>query len=108
MTEQRDDLTDFVLARLSEDERRFEDGVLPHLDDAERRGRIRIMRTDDGSGLLLAEGPLEAREERAPVPFPEKLAFLRRELGAQRDDDTARLLASVYAGHPDWQPHWQA
>src|SRR3981081_379373 len=48
-----DDLNDFVLDRLADDERRFEAGELPYIDEAERRGRLRIMRTDDHRGLLL-------------------------------------------------------
>src|SRR4051794_23501117 len=67
-----DDLSGFVLARLVDDERRLEAGELPHIDEAERRGRLRIMRADDQQGLLLVAGPVQAREERVPVPFREK------------------------------------
>ena len=74
-----DDLNDFVLDRLADDERRFEAGELPYIDEAERRGRLRIMRTDDHRGLLLVGGPVQATEDRVPVPFVEKAAFLRRE-----------------------------
>jgi hypothetical protein len=56
------ELSNFVLARLDEDERRFQAGELPHIDEAERRGRIRIMRASDGRGLLLAGDPLQARK----------------------------------------------
>lgn len=102
------ELTNFVLARLDDDARRFTDGVLPALDEAERGGRLRIMRSDDGRGLLLMPGPVEAQEQRVPVPFPEKVAFLRQEIDGRRDDDTARLIASVYAAHPDWREDWEA
>jgi hypothetical protein len=101
-------LSEFVLARLDDDERRFEAGELPHIDEAERRGRIRIMRSDDGNGLLLAADPVEAREERAPVPFPEKAAFLRREARTLQDDDMLGVVAAVYDTHPDWQEQWRA
>jgi hypothetical protein len=101
-------LSDFVLARLDEDERRFEAGELPHLDEAERRGRIRIMRDDDGRGLLLAAGPVEAQEKRGPVPFPEKVTFLRQEAQAQPDDDVLGAVAAVYDTHPEWQEQWRA
>lgn len=102
-----DDLSGFVLARLADDERRLEAGELPHLDEAERRGRLRIMRTDDQQGLLLVGGPVQTMEERVPVPFPEKVAFLREE--AQRRDDKAMLglVASVYDAHPDWREDWR-
>jgi hypothetical protein len=64
-----EDLSGFVPARLADDERRFQAGELPHIDEAERRGRLRIMRTDDQRGLLLVSGPVAAREERArPIP----------------------------------------
>lgn len=101
------DLSSFVLARLAEDERRFEAGELPLLDVAERRGRIRIMPSADGAGLLLAADPVEAREERAPVPFPEKVEYLRREAEGQADKDMLGLVASVYDAHPDWREQWR-
>ncbi|MFC4003740.1 hypothetical protein ACFS2C_10215 [Prauserella oleivorans] len=101
------ELTSFVLARLDDDERRYEDGVLPTLDEAERRGRLRILRSDDAQGLLLLPGPVQAAEERVPVPFPEKAAYLRREIREHGDGDTARLIASVYAAHPDWREDWE-
>ncbi|MDQ3761207.1 MAG: hypothetical protein M3460_05765 [Actinomycetota bacterium] len=103
-----DDLRDFVLARLADDERRCETGELPQIDEAERRGRLRIMRTDDQSGLLLVAGPVQAREERVPVPFPEKAAFLRREAQRQYDEAMLGLVASVYDAHPDWREEWRA
>jgi hypothetical protein len=101
------ELADFVLARLADDERRFEAGVLPHLDEAERHGRIRIMRSDDGVGLLLAADPVQAREERVPVPFQEKVGYLRREAEGQADKDMLGLVASVYDTHPDWREQWR-
>lgn len=97
-----DDLSAFVLARLDEDERRFDAGELPHLDEAERHGRIRIMYAEQGEGLLVAADPVEAREERVPVPFPDKVAFLRAEARVMRDPDVLKLVASVYNAHPDW------
>lgn len=107
MNNDRDELTAFVHTRLDEDEQRHARRMLPYLDEAERRGRIRIMRTDDDQGLHLAAGPLAAREERAPVPFPEKVEYLRREIARDGDADTLRLIASVYAGHSGWRPEWQ-
>lgn len=103
-----DDLTAFVLARLAEDETRFNAGELPYLDEAERRGRIRIMYTTDGEGLLLAADPVETPEQRVPVPFPDKLAFLRAEANVMRDNDFLTLVASVYRTHPDWRDDWPA
>ncbi|HKS53202.1 MAG TPA: hypothetical protein VJS67_15150 [Pseudonocardiaceae bacterium] len=102
-----DDLSGFVLARLADDERRLEAGELPHLDEAERRGRLRIMRTDDQQGLLLVAGPVEAREERVPIPYPEKAAFLRQEVHREHDKAMLGLVASVYDAHPDWQEDWR-
>jgi len=102
-----ENLSGFVLARLADDEQRFQAGELPHIDEAERRGRLRIMRTDDQRGLLLVAGPVEAREERAPVPFPEKAAFLRDEAHRRHDEAMLGLLASVYDAHPDWREDWR-
>jgi hypothetical protein len=102
-----DDLNDFVLDRLADDERRFEAGELPYIDEAERRGRLRIMRTDDHRGLLLVGGPVQATEDRVPVPFVEKAAFLRREIHHQHDDTMLGLVASVYDAHPDWREEWR-
>ena len=102
-----DDLSGFVLARLADDERRFEAGELPHIDEAERRGRLRIMRSDAQQGLLLVAGPVQAREERVPVPFPEKAAFLREEAQRQHDETMLGLVASVYDAHPDWRENWR-
>jgi hypothetical protein len=102
-----DDLCGFVLARLADDEQRLRAGELPYLDEAERRGRLRIMRTDDKQGLLLVAGPIQTQEERVPVPFPEKAAFLRAEAGRQRDKAMLGLVASVYDAHPDWREDWR-
>jgi hypothetical protein len=102
-----DDLSSFVLARLADDEQRLRAGELPHLDEAERRGRLRIMRTDDQQGLLLVAGPVQAREDRVPVPFLEKAAFLRKEVHRQHDEATLGLVASVYDAHPDWREDWR-
>jgi hypothetical protein len=102
-----DELVAFVRARLDDDEHRFTRRELPHLDEAERRGRIRIMRSDDGAGLLVTADPVEAPEERAPVPFPEKADFLRRELADGRDEDILRLVAAVYDTHPGWREVWR-
>jgi hypothetical protein len=101
-------LDEFVLARLAEDENRVREGKLPLLDEAERRGRLRIMRAREGDGLLLAAGPVEAMEDRVPVPFPEKAEFLRREIRDRHDDASVRLIASVYEAHPDWHDEWRA
>jgi hypothetical protein len=100
-------LDEFVLARLAEDEERFHAGELPQLDEAERRGRLRIMRADGGDGLLVAGGPVEAMEDRHPVPFAEKAEFLRREIRDSHDDVTVKLIASVYEAHPDWRDEWR-
>lgn len=101
------ELDEFVLARLAEDEERFRAGELPLLDEAERRGRLRIMYADDGDGLLLAGGPVEAMEDRHPVPFAEKAEFLRREVRDAHDDASVKLVASVYEAHPDWHDGWR-
>ena len=101
------DLSEFVLARLDEDEKRFEAGELPYLDEAERRGRIRIMRANGDTGLLLTSEPVQTREERAPVPFPEKVDFLRREAEDLQDKDTLGVVAAVYDTHPDWREEWR-
>jgi len=102
-----EDLSGFVLARLADDERRLVVSELPHIDEAERRGRLRIMRTDDQQGLLLVAGPVEAREDRVPIPFREKAAYLREEAHRRRDEAMLGLVASVYDAHPDWQEDWR-
>jgi hypothetical protein len=95
-------ISSFVLARLDEDESRFDAGELPYLDEAERHGRIRIMYATEGEGLLVAADPVETPEERVPVPFRDKVAFLRAEARVMRDPDVLTLVASVYDAHPDW------
>ncbi|MEU3627846.1 hypothetical protein BS329_09165 [Amycolatopsis coloradensis] len=103
-------LDEFVLARLAEDEERVRAGKLPYIDEAERRGWLRIMpaRGEDGrDGLLLAAGPLETAEERRPVPFAEKVEFLRKEILGSHDDDSVKLIASVYQAHPLWREAWR-
>ncbi|MEU7791097.1 hypothetical protein [Amycolatopsis sp. NPDC049159] len=96
-------LGEFVLARLAEDEERFRAGELPQLEEAERRGRLRIMYADDAAGLLLAGGPVEAREDRLPAPVAENVEFLRREVCDGHDDTSVKLIASVCETHPDWR-----
>jgi hypothetical protein len=99
------ELREFVLARLAEDEQRLAEGELPHLDEAERRGRLRIVRTDDGRGLLLVPG--QVPQEPAPVPFSEKAEFIRREVNNQQDENALRLLASAYQTHSAWLEEWR-
>ncbi|WP_433261987.1 hypothetical protein ACQPZF_28290 [Actinosynnema sp. CS-041913] len=102
-----EDLRRFVLDRLAEDERRLAREELPALDDAERQGRLRILRSDDGRGLLLIPGPVQAREERAPVAFDDKLRLLRVEVEATSDAALLRLLAGAYDTHHGWQEEWR-
>lgn len=102
-----DELRRFVLDRLDEDEQRLADDKLPLLDDAEGEGRLRIMRSDDGQGLLLLPGPVQAAEERVPVPFPEKVAALRTEVEQTGDESMLRLLAAAYDTHHAWQKEWR-
>jgi hypothetical protein len=97
-----DELRRFVLDRLDEDEQRLAREELPLLDEAEREGRLRITRSDDGAGLLLLPGPVQAAEERVPVPFPEKVAALRTD-----DEAMLRLLAGAYDTHHAWQKEWR-
>jgi hypothetical protein len=99
-----DDLRTFVLDRLAEDEARAERAELPLLDEAERRGRLRFLRADEG-GLLLVPGAAEAQDEQ--VPFAEKAALLRDELTAGTDESTLRLVASAYDTHHGWQEEWR-
>jgi hypothetical protein len=100
------DLRRFVLERLTEDEARAEREELPLLDEAERRGRLRFLRADEG-GLLLVPGASEAQTEQVPVPFAEKAAMLRDELAAGGDEETLRLLAGAYDTHHGWQEEWR-
>ncbi|GAB2810451.1 hypothetical protein GCM10027200_07890 [Lentzea nigeriaca] len=102
-----DELRRFVLVRLAEDEERLAQEKLPLLDEAEGRGRLRIIRSDDGSGLLLLPGPIQAAEERVPVPFPEKFPLLRAEVEQTHDEALLRLLAAAYDTHHDWQEEWR-
>jgi hypothetical protein len=102
-----DRLRRFVLDRLDEDAQRLAEEKLPLLDEAEGRGRLRIMRSDDGSGLLLLPGPIQAPAERVPVPFQEKLALLRTEVEQTDDEALLRLLAAAYDTHHDWQEEWR-
>lgn len=101
------ELRDFVLARLDEDEQRLAEGELPFLDEAERRGRLRVLRADDGEGLLLVAGPVQTQEERAPVPFAEKVGYLREEVAERADEQTLLLLAQAYDHHHWWQEEWR-
>lgn len=102
-----EELRRFVLDRLAEDQQRADQGELPMLDEAERRGRLRILRADEG-GLLLVPGSTEVLDDQAPVPFEEKAAMLREELGTRADDSTLRLLANAYDNHHGWQEEWRA
>ncbi|MCR3752056.1 hypothetical protein [Lentzea californiensis] len=102
-----EELRRFVLDQLTEDEQRLARGELPLLDEAEDRGRLRITRSDDGSGLLLLPGPIQAAEERNPVPFPEKLTQLRTEVEHSDDQAVLRLLAAAYDTDHDWQEEWR-
>ena len=100
-----EELGQFVLARLTEDEQRLAEGELPYLDEAERRGRLRIIRTDDGRGLLLVPG--QVPQEPVPVPFSERAEFIRREVKSQQDENALRLLASAYENHSAWLEEWR-
>ncbi|GAA2979430.1 DUF6221 family protein [Actinokineospora diospyrosa] len=99
-----DGLRAFLLERLTEDEHRAAAGRIPQLDEAERLGRLRVLRTDDGRGLLLAAGPVDGGE---PVPFVEKAPLLRAEI-VVANSDTLRLLATAYDAHHGWQEEWRA
>ena len=101
------DLRRFVLDRLDEDQTRADRGELPLLDEAERRGRLRFLRADEG-GLLLVPGASEAQDEQVPVPFAEKAALLRDELASGTDESTVRLVASAYDTHHGWQEEWRS
>ncbi|GLY51426.1 hypothetical protein [Lentzea sp. NBRC 102530] len=102
-----DELRKFVLDRLDEDERRLADEELPLLDEAEGRGELRIVRSDDGKGLLLLPGPIQAPDERELVPFGEKVALLRGEVEKTTDEATLRLLAGAFDTHHGWQEEWR-
>jgi hypothetical protein len=100
------ELRQFVLAGLAEDEQRAARSELPLLDEAERRGRLRILRADEG-GLLLVPGTGELPDEPAAVPFEEKAALLRDEVAAGADEPTLRLLANAYDTRHGWQEEWR-
>lgn len=102
-----DDLRRFVLDRLDEDEQRLAREEPPFLDEAERRGRLRILPTDDGEGLVLIPGEAQAQDERAPVPFEEKALWLRREVEDTADRSVLLLLAGAYDTHHAWQEEWR-
>jgi hypothetical protein len=100
------ELRQFVLDGLTEDEQRVDRGELPLLDEAERRGRLRILRADEG-GLLLVPGTEELQDERTAIPFEEKAALLRDEVAASTDESTLRLLANAYDTRHGWQEEWR-
>jgi hypothetical protein len=99
-------LRKFVLDRLAEDELRAERDELPILDEAERRGTLRVLRANEG-GLLLVPGPAEAQGGQRPVPFAEKVALLREEVVTGADDSTLLLLARAYESDHGWQEEWR-
>jgi hypothetical protein len=45
--------------------------------------------------------PVRAREERIPVPFPDKVGHPRRDTEDGTDEDVLGLVAAVYDAHPD-------
>ncbi|MEU4744814.1 hypothetical protein AB0G02_30730 [Actinosynnema sp. NPDC023658] len=102
-----EDLRRFVLDRIDEDEERLAREELPLLDEAERRGRLRILRSDDGQELLLVPGEAQAQSERAPVPFAEKAQWLRKEVEGTDDRSVLKLLAMAYDTHHGWQEEWR-
>ncbi|WP_158841231.1 hypothetical protein [Saccharothrix deserti] len=102
-----EDLRRFVLDRLAEDEERLAREQLPLLDEAERRGRLAILRSDDGRELVLVPGPAEAQDERVPVPFEEKARWLRAEVEGTSDRSVLELVAAAYDTHHGWQEEWR-
>lgn len=102
-----EDLRRFVLDRLAEDEERLAREELPLLDEAERRGRLRILRSDDGRELLLVPGDTQSLGDREPVRFEEKARWLRREVEGTSDRSLLRLLATAYDTHHGWQEEWR-
>lgn len=102
-----EDLRRFVLDRLVEDEERLAREELPLLDEAERRGRLAILRSDDGRELLLVPGETHAQRVREPVPFAEKAQWLRQEVEGSSDRSTLLLLATAYDTHNGWQEEWR-
>ncbi|GAA2685347.1 MULTISPECIES: hypothetical protein [Actinosynnema] len=97
----------FVLEGLAEDERRAEQGKVPLLVEAEQQGRLSLLRTDDGRGLLLTGGGVAATEDEALVPFQRKAELLREEVERLADEPTLRLLATVYEARVGWQEEWR-
>ncbi|MGW4110489.1 hypothetical protein ACWEFJ_06380 [Actinosynnema sp. NPDC004786] len=102
-----EDLRRFVLDRLAEDEERLAREELPLLDEAERRGRLRILRSDDGRELLLVPGDTQSLGDREPVRFDEKARWLRREVAGTSDRSLLQLLATAYDTHHGWQEEWR-
>ena len=102
-----EDLRGFVLDRLAEDEERLAREELPLLDEAESRGRLAILRSDDGRELLLVPGDAHAQRKSAPVPFAEKAQWLRQEVEGSSDRSVLLLLAAAYDTHHGWQEEWR-
>ncbi|MEV1121241.1 hypothetical protein AB0I91_39815 [Actinosynnema sp. NPDC049800] len=101
------DLRRFVLDRLDEDAERLAREELPLLDEAERRGRLAILRSDDGRELLIVPGEARTADERVPVPFEEKARWLREEVEGGSDRSVLLLLAGAYDTHHGWQEEWR-
>ncbi|MFD1146159.1 hypothetical protein ACFQ3T_03380 [Saccharothrix hoggarensis] len=101
-----EDLRRFVLDRLTEDEERVAREESPLLDDAEGRGRLRVLRSDDGRELLLVPGTAHTRDD-AVVPFEEKARWLRTEVERTSDRWVLQLLAAAYDTHHRWQEEWR-
>jgi hypothetical protein len=102
-----EDLRRFVLDRLVEDEERIEREQPPFLDEAERRGRLHILRSDDGERLVLVPGTAHAQEGRVAVPFEEKARWLRDEVEHTSDRSVLELVAAAYDTHHGWQEEWR-
>ncbi len=102
-----EDLRGFILDRLAEDEERLAREELPLLDEAERRGRLAILRSDDGRDLVLVPGEAQTQDERAPVPFEEKARWLRKVVEGSPDRSVLELLAGAYDPHHGWQEEWR-
>ncbi|PSL57453.1 hypothetical protein B0I31_102432 [Saccharothrix carnea] len=102
-----EDLRRFVLDRLAEDEERLAREELPLLDEAERRGRLAILRSDDDRELLLVPGEAHTQQQHAPVPFAEKARWLRAEVEGGSDRSALLLLAAAYETHHGWQEEWR-
>lgn len=102
-----EELRRFALDRLAEDEELLEQGHAPLLDEAERRGRLRILRSDDGRELLLVPGSAHAQDERVAVPFEEKARWLREEVERTDDRSILEMVAAAYDTHHGWQEEWR-